>query len=139
MTIKGIKNQHLCDWLKYLTITTQNKMPRCMWQLRGTWIRTTVQILCTYLGNGDIKCNKQQTKWNKQIQKNAFTSLHIQTVRTHFVYQSATETLLAHIKVRRAKTRIKEQTSTLEVLSADHGGNVSFTGLPKAMLNTIKI
>lgn len=71
----------------------------------SAWIRTTVQILCTYLGNGDIKCNKTANKM-KQNQKNAFTSLHIQTVTIHFVCQSETETLLAHIKVRRANTTI---------------------------------
>ena len=84
---------------------------------------------------GISSVTKQQRKWNEQNQKNAYTFKLWENILSTKVQ----ETLLAHIQVRKANTRIKEQASTLEVLSADLGGCVSFTGLPKAVFNTVKI
>ena len=107
LTIKGIKNQHLCDWLKYLTITTQNKMPRCMWQLRGTWIRTTVQILCTYLGNGDIKCSKTANKMKQTNPKKCFHKLMHSNCENTFCLPECDRDITGTYKSQKSKNKNK--------------------------------
>lgn len=48
----------------------------------------------------EIQHNKKQKKTQKTPKYYILTSLYIQTVRTHFIYQSETKRLLGHTKSR---------------------------------------